>query len=397
MQLQVVVTDLDGTGLARLGQYENLEVLDPLNDSRTARLLVSVYDPAVPLLKPLARGLKVSYGDALIFNGIQVSLTTDYAAGTVEIVAHDPTIKLKQHYHRYGDEVVDKAYPVDGIGLRMLIESTIPEEPQLERGVLGNHILWGVDDAYRQAPKGEDNTEPPYAGTPAMWRRITRGDNVWDTIRNTQQTLVGPDFRFRPVDEDHPGVQGIPPPGFMVEFDTYDLLQTDRTEQVLFQHGFGVDNAENVTHEPDGATVRNYMVVVYPGGERSRTDDAHRALAHDEASWREIGIYGGWESATQEDTADVLAEKAKAYVKAYGSPPDFFSVTPRIDAAGVPQYAHDYFVGDLIRAQARKGNSEVNLLGRIMSATVQQVDAAGNTRVALECVPPIDPDLDGDE
>jgi hypothetical protein len=361
-----------------------------LNDARTARLKVSLYDPAAALLKPLARGLKVLYGDALIFNGIQVSLSFDYAAGTVEIIAHDPTIKLKQGYHRYGDEVVDRGYPIDGIGMRMLIESSIPIEPQVDRDIPGSHILWGQDDTPHQAPRGQNNAD----GNPSMWRHITRGDNIWDSLRNVQQTLVGPDFRFRPVDADHPGVQGIPPAGFMVEFDTYELLQTDRTEQVVFQHGFGTDNAENVVHEPDGASCRNYMVVVFPGGERGRTDDAHRALAHNEASWHEIGIYQGWESATQQDTADVLLEKAKAYVKAYAVPPNFFTVTPRIDSEVVPQYARDYFVGDLIRAQARKGYSEIDLTGRILSAAVRQEDASGNTRVDLECVPNIDPDLE---
>jgi hypothetical protein len=394
MQLHAVVTDLAGNGLARLGDYTDLEAVDPLNDSRTARLKVSLYDPAVALLKPLARGLKIVYGNALIFNGIQVSLSFDYAAGNVEIIAHDPTIKLKQHFHRYGDIVVDHGYPIDGIGMRRLIESSIPNEPQLDSDIPGNHILWGHDDTYRQAPKGEDNTEPPFTGDPSQWRRITRGDNVWDTLRNVQQTLNGPDFRFRPVDADHPGVQGIPTPGFMVEFDTYTKLETDRTEQVVFQHNFGTDNAENVVHEPDGSSTRNYMVVVYPGGERAPTDDAHRALAHNGASWLEIGIYQGWESSTQQDTAEILLAKAEAYVRAYAVPPNFFTVTPRIDAANVPQYARDYFVGDLIRAQARKGYREVDLLGRILSATVRQEDSAGNTRVELECVPPIDPDLD---
>jgi hypothetical protein len=118
MQLHVVVTDLAGQRARPSGDYTDLEVVDPLNDARTARLKVSLYDPAVALLKPLARGLKIVYGDALIFNGIQVSLSFDYAAGTVEIIAHDPTIKLKQGYHRYGDEVVDKGYPIDGIGMR---------------------------------------------------------------------------------------------------------------------------------------------------------------------------------------------------------------------------------------------------------------------------------------
>jgi hypothetical protein len=73
VQTHVVITDLAGNGLAHVADYTDLEAVDPLNDARTARLKVSLYDPAAALLKPLARGLKVLYGDALIFNGIQVS------------------------------------------------------------------------------------------------------------------------------------------------------------------------------------------------------------------------------------------------------------------------------------------------------------------------------------
>jgi hypothetical protein len=388
VNVDVAITNLDGDTVARINQYSELEVIDPLCDSRTARVTISIYDHAAAEAQPLSRGLKIAYGDVLIFNGIIVQPSIDFAAGTVTIAAHDPTLKLKHHYHRYGDIVVDYGYPVDGTGMRMLIESSIPIEPQLDRDIPGNHILWGYDSSTPQGPK--PTTSPPQSGD-GVWRRVERGTNVWESLTNTQQTLLGPDFRFRPVDTEHPGVQGVPPSGFMVEFDTADKLGTDRHDSVIFQHNFGQDNAENVNHEPDGDSTRNYWVQVYPGGERNRDDTARRALVHDGDSWDAYGIYGGWESSGQHDSPQVLREKARAWVKAYATPPDFFTVTPRIDRPGVPLYGHDYFVGDVITAQAKRGYRGLNLVGRVLQATIRQVDAAGNTRVELDCAPSLDP------
>ena len=84
----------------------------------------------------------------------------------------------------------------------------------------------------------------------------------------------------------------------------------------------------------------------------------------------------------------MLREKAKSWVTAYGRPPDFFTVTPRVDrATPVPSYPSDFAVGDFVRARARKGVKEVNLVGRIMNVTVAAVDQAANARVARRLRP----------
>jgi hypothetical protein len=383
-EIKIELTNLAGTGIDPIRQYTGLEVSDPLNDSRTTRLSVPIDDTSGVLAVPLLHGLKVSFGEALVFRGIVLNRVVNYAAGTVDIFAHDPTIKLKHHYHRYGDYAVDFGYPLDGRGMRILVESATPIETQLDRGVPGAHILWGEDTTFQQGPR--PTTDPPEESD-GIWRRVERGANVWESVINLQQATIGPDFRFRPVDDEHPGINGTPDPYFMVELDTADKLGEDRSNEVRFEHAFGWDNAEEITVETDGDAVRNHWVAVMPGGERFRGDPKRKAQYHNEESWDKYGIYSGWESVGQMDDHNVIVEKAKAWVAAYAEPPDFVTVVPRRDGAGVPQYGRDYFVGDLVQARAKRGLHFLDMTVRIIGVTLRQDDASGNTRAELDCAP----------
>src|SRR3954470_8230482 len=198
-----------------------LTVTEPLNDSRTAELTISCHDPVARHALPLSRVLSVTYGPFLIFKGPILQTSTDYAAGTIRISAHDATIRLKHHYHRYGDEAVEIGYPVDGVGMRTLIESSEPRPSQVALGVPPNGILGGVDTSTHQGPK--PTTDPPAPGD-GIWRKAERGSNVFETVQNLSQAIIGPDFRFRPVDRDHTGVDATPDPGFYCELDTADRL-----------------------------------------------------------------------------------------------------------------------------------------------------------------------------
>jgi hypothetical protein len=386
VQLKAWITDIWGTPRTYLEQFSNLEVRDPVNDSRTAKLLLSMYDPAVRYVMPLQCLLKVTYGPFLIFWGYITRPVHDFNAGTVEVNAHDPTLKLKHHYHRYGDMAVDYGYPIDGTGYRVLIESSVPIEPQLDRipPIPGNGILWGFDGSTPQGPK--PTTDPP-ADSDGIWRRAERGANVWETLVNASQVVGAPDFRFRPVDEEHVGVFGSVPAGFFCELDTFDTLGEDKTKTVVFDCGFGSDSAENIVWEPDGDAVRNYWVQVYPGGERNRADENRKALVHSGASWEQYGIYEGWESSGQKDSKEVLTAKAKAWVRAYAWVPDFFTIQPATDRPGVPRYGTDFLTGDIIRVRAKKGFSQIEMNGRITVTTFTQLDAVSNTKLNLEVVP----------
>lgn len=395
MQLEATLTDRQGVHLHRLWHFTSLTVTDPLNDAPTASLQLSLYNRGVEHVRPGDRMLKVTYGDRLVHWGIIMLPSVDFSAGTIAVNSHDAAcLSAKRNYHRYGDRVVDIGYPIDGLGGRYLLESCMPSVEQQLAGCLPAGFLWGADDTTHQAAFD--------AG--GLWRKVTRGTNVWESLTNLAAigrladesgTLlaVGPDFRFRAVDSEHPGVSGSGAfPGYYAEVDFFDRLGQDRTATAVFQHNFGSRSADQVTHDPDFAAVRNYWVQVNPGGTRSNAD-VNRGLVQDLASWERYGIMEGWESSGQTDTPEVLESKARGYVEAYTEVPDYFTVVPAADRAGVPVLGVDYDLGDTITVQAKKGYRAVNLTGRIVSTTMTQDGADGLTRVGLECVPTIDVDV----
>ena len=382
--LEAQICDVWGEPLAGGTIYHTaegggLEVVDPLNDSRTARVTIPIYDRAAKLARPLDRVLAVEYGAHLLFKGPVLQVSTDFQSGTVTIYAHDPTIKLKHHYHRFGDLAVDGGYTLDGRGMRVLIESSLEPASETESGIPPNGILWGHDSSTHR-PDMRDHAE--------------RGENVWESLLRFQRTELGPDFRFRPVDKHHIGVYPatIFPLGFMCEFDTADVLGEDKSGEVIFEHGLGEDNAENILQEPDGDVVRNQFTVVRPGGQRSRDDPERIATARANGSIQDYGLMEAYESSgSKQDTKDVLKERARAWVHAYARPPQYFTVTPRIDVGDtVPRYPRDVRPGDIIRARARKGERSFDEIGRIMRVQINAVDPAGNARISLDCVPQLD-------
>lgn len=381
MQLRATLRDLDGNPLAPLSQHQGIEVVWPLNDSRTARILLSIYEDALAYVEPLKVQLGIEYGSHLLFLGPVVKPVWQPGQHTVELNAHDWTLLLKHHFHRYGDAAVDDGYPADGRGLRTLIESSVPTEAQLARGVLGNHLVWGRDTTIHQGAKGSDG---------AIWGKVERGTGVWDSMQNLITSVIGFDFDFQPVDLKHPPLPNVWTPGIHARVHADAALGEDRTREVVFHYGFGADNAEDFTYEPDGDTVRNYWAEVNPGGERNRSDADNIGEAHSETSWRNIGIYEGFESAGQNWPKSVLVARAKEWVNAYATPPDFFTVDPRPDADNVPALMSDYDIGDTITAACRVGQLHVNLQGRVVEARVTQRSMSGGANVSLTCVPNVD-------
>lgn len=395
MELRARLTTIWGEHLDSVYDHQGIEVVWPLNDSRTAKVSLSIYDPILRFVKPVETLLNITLGPYLLFYGFITQPVWDAAAGTVEVNAHDVTLKLKHHFHRFGDVVVDIGYPLDGKGMRQLIESSIPNERQLARGVVPNGILWGSMTGTFQGP--QPTTDTPLE-TDGLWGKAERGSVVWDTLTNLAQSVVGPDFEFQPIDEFHqPLVSEGFIPGYIAQLNTADRLGGFKEDELLFQYGHGVDNLENFVYQPDGNEMWNYWAEVNPGGQRGRTD-LNRALRHDEASWLKYGIFGRMESAKQTYDVSVLGDRAKAMVQAYAYPPDFFQIDPRPDDPSVPKLIEDYQPGDRIKASVKKGYLSQELIGRIISATVTQRDTAGGANVSLDCVPSILVDAqDGDE
>jgi hypothetical protein len=389
------ITDLDGEVLATIREHQGGEVVIPLNDSRTASVTVSVFDDVCQHIAPLSRMLKVFYHDWLVFWGVILKPSwsaSDAANSRVTINAHDPSLAWKKNYHRYGDYVVDVGYPIDGRGLWYLAESAVPSITQQNAGVRHPGILWGVDTSVHTGPK-PTKIEEPQPGD-GLWAICQRGQNVWESIGQLSEAAIAPDWDLRPIDVDHPGAEVLWLPGFYAEMNVYEKRMVDRSNTVVFHKGFGKNNVQDMTWEPDGDAVRNYAVEVYPGGERDRSDANRKALAHDQASWEEIGIYETWNSSNSTDSNEVLQLKADAWVAAYKEPPDFFTITPNPEGAAFGtaeapyRYIFDFTVGDLIGAAVKVGYMVHEGVGRVRQVTLNH-DGASTMSTTLECVPDV--------
>ena len=367
-----------------------LTVTVPHCDSMTASVTVSVYDPVSKLVKPLETMLAVTYGPFLVFKGPIVQPRIDFGARTVAISAHDITLRLKHHYHRFGDRVVDDGYPVDGRGMRRLVESSVPTQKELSRNVPPNGILWGENTVPNEGPKPADLNNPQSGD--GLWRFVQRGQNVWESVQNLRTALPGPEFAFQPIDAQHPRGHDPIKRGFVAELDTAERIgTTEASPRAYFEHGSGSDNAETVIYEPDGDMVRNWFRQVRPSGEKDRGDASGGQTATAQGSQSDYGLMQGWESSQQQDSKAMLREKARVWVAAYGRPPDFFQVVPRPDRQpNVPRYLRDFKVGDMVRVVADRGERQANLLGRVMQVQLAAIDQSGNAKVTLTCIPDID-------
>ena len=211
--------------------------------------------------------------------------------------------------------------------------------------------------------------------------------------------MIGPDFRLRPVDKLHPGFGTLPWEGFYSRLDTADVLGDDLSDSIIFEHGLGQDSAENVVHEPDGDLVRNHFTQVYPGGQRnSRGRHTAGPSRQNLASMVDYGVMEGLESSGQRDKQTVLQEKARAMVKAYARSPNYFHChPPHQPAPACPPTAPITTSGTSSAPAPAKATGDVDLVGRIITSTLNAIDQAGNTRVELECVPSILVDLEPDD
>jgi hypothetical protein len=384
--LDVKVTDIDGVELGLITRFKNLEVRAPFGETRSGRLTISMFDRNAEHILPLKRMIKVYNDGGLVLWGHILRPRFDFEAATIDIDVHDPTAKLKHHYHRFGDVVVDEGYPLDGRGIRRLIESSIPMDSQLDRGVKPNGIMWGVDTTTPQLSKPVGERDP---ATEGIWGLVHRGENVWQSIQKAMNAAVGPDVEFIPTEGLDPGYFVVMNTGAKPnDPDGGDPLGVDRSETVKFMYPI---NAKNFIWEPDGNAVRNYWVAVNPGGEKDAADNDNKALYHDEASWLEYGIMQGWESVGSKVPKEVLTEVAKGFVKAYAQPPNYFTVVPKTDAPNVPRWPADFEVGDFITAHGQRGGIEKTIKGRVVNVTLKQtLEGSRKGHIEIDCTPALD-------
>lgn len=393
------LTDLDGVTLRTCWDHQGGEVMIPKNDSRTAKVTLSVYNEVVTQIgtteyPALERMLKVYYIPHqtevyLVFWGVIIKPHWNFSQGTVEVNAHDPSLAWKKGNHHYGDTVVGTrtrgGFPMDGRGIRMLAESVMPNVDQLARGVRGPGILWGINTVPNEKKRPADLNKPN-AATDGVWSLATRGQQVFESIQNVVEAADGPDWQLRPTDD-------FKERGFFAYLDTFARQGKDRTGQIVWHYGFGRNNLENMEWEPDGDAVKNWAIEVAPGGPSTKEDTGRIAAAHKDGSFTRIGIYENWESSNNKDTQQVLQTKANAWVAAYGTPPDLVTLTLRPERYGTRgqaespyKYMTDFQIGDVMRAVGRKGYAFVDLQGEAQSVTLTATTRT-ESRTSVELAP----------
>lgn len=376
MRLGVVFTTRAGSSLGRPITFADWSVEVPLNDSRTGKFTISIFDPVAVHVKPLETFVRFYWGDWIVMNGPILNPVWNGAEGTVEVNCHDPSIWLKNHYLRYGDPAVDDGYSADGEGIWQVLACAFPSDYQIGLGVPVLPIAGGV--SWSDATLGS--------------RKADRGANVWEVIQNTTELLPGPDFDLKPVDQQtlDSAFEVSTDQGPVVMFDTYEQLMVDRSRPgqpgaVSFMFGFGLGNLSDYVLSPDGASVRNNQVIVYPGGQTSPVDEEHRGIADNYPSQIKYGEMEGWESGGQRDSKTMLERKAHVFTGLYDEPLENVEATVKPDSAA--RFMRDFYLGDVARFQARRGALQADVRARIMGVTLEQVEGTMEGVETLSVVP----------
>ena len=413
-------------------------------------MTLSIYDDALggtftagDNVTPGDHMVKVYYRTHLIFWGQIITPVWDGSQNQVTLNCHDPTIRLKRHFHRYGDMVVgtrrDGGYPINGMGMRMLVLSALPTDRQESLGWPHPGIYFGFDsttdftgfDGPLESWPRPDDIQDWQTGD-ALWRTAERGTNVWESMTNLVQSAEGGfDMDFDPVDADKPPQTNLSAsgdwesfdwePGFYCQMNTWIKQGQDRTRtnevdhevtvdgvpqpygarNVIFQYGFGRSNLDNFVFRPDASAMRNYAGVHYPGGRDQRGDRAKMAHVWVQESAARYGQYHEWQTSGQKDSKKIMKEKAKAITGAYGSRPSTTRSTLAPERAGggiegeEPYRFQDHFhVGDYATSEVKLGQFHQYIDGRIVKCNIAQQSEKHACVTTLELIPRVLTDID---
>jgi hypothetical protein len=195
--------------LSHLGIVEGTNVTIPWLEARLASVPdLSMYDPRVqPLFdwanwtdNTLAVALRVRYvwpgiGKRIAFWGPVHTPDFDYETGKVTINARDPSLRMERGFVTKGDDLISPGYTVDGRGARQIVSAAQNRENQ-------DALDWpslGINPGF-------DFSTPEHS----IFRRATRGDQLWDTLKQLAALEIGPDFELEPYETDPTNVADGP-------------------------------------------------------------------------------------------------------------------------------------------------------------------------------------------
>jgi hypothetical protein len=352
----------------QISDPQNGEVVIPLNDSRTASVTVSVFDPVVETLATLAQvpyavHLKVFYEGLLVFWGPIKVRAADLVAGTIRLDAVDMTLRMIKHFIREGDLLLgggqvdattgDGWLPISGDGLKRLRDATKTVSfPAL-----------GIQD-------GTDS----FTADPNAIIDVHRGDQIYNTWQRVQQTL-GPDWELDPTDST---VQ------MYATLNVFNRQGSDISAAVQFHCGTGRSNLEGLSFT-EGEEYTNLVHVLDRDLKYRRTRTNATALTR-------TGPYIAWDATdfstdhvSKTDAEAVLDAAGTDIINAYSVPLVALSLTLPIDTVDGFHYFTDYKLGDTVGVAGKAGFLELpEAPYRITKVTLSQ-DGDG-VRPALEVI-----------
>lgn len=404
------ITEIDEGDTILVTQYldDGFEVNVAINEPLTGQIVIPIDEPVVADLEPFEQALWIGYkrpgntlAEGLIYGPCNV--ITDYEAGTVTLTVQDPSQRCQHHYVRRGDPILDLTAETgtlraNGQSVDQIIDAARNIDSQQDRNVPALAFsAWEYGDGVPGAP----------------FFQFERGQECWDLIA-TQilKSDTGPDAYSAPVDSwafpfteyselglyDRMTDPAAPAVGELGRnLDPADP-NTPETGKVLFELGYALDNLVGLVESPVRPATHWHVV---------DADRKYRVTTADAASSARCGVWVNWVATDFNvvggDTS-VLQAVADAGVKAYGSPPKHFTVTPRPDDVLQYHYGHqfwpletpgDYQIGDFVRVRAQRGYRSFSTLARITAAKFSIVN--GLAQVDLRMIPAVPGSVDEED
>lgn len=170
--------------------------------------------------------------------------------------------------------------------------------------------------------------------------RTYENDNIMESIINLTNVINGFDFEFTPYNV----------------FNVYETLGSDRTDSIIFKHGF---NMQNVTIDEDFVTPINRAIVL---GEQNNEDDLVRIVRDNTASQDVYKLREDTVPTREVSEQETLEEKGDSMLRKYGLP--LLKLDIDVTAKNTPNITQ-FNIGDIIKVIVKYGFYDINRSVRV--------------------------------
>jgi hypothetical protein len=267
-----------------------------------------------------------------------------------------------------------------------LMEHVLPTAAETATGIPDHGVIRGTHPALGAA------------GSALRDREYVTGDQILSSIEEFNSVENGVEHVWRALS----GAGGD-----LAALDTADRFGTDKSSTIVFQYGWGENNASDFSYKPPGDAVRNRGFVT---GTAIEGEQQYVGIADQPDSELLHGILTAFGSDPSTIDPTLLSEVAQGLVAANAFPADYFEIVPALDDGtgykraqtggwtkvqdqkfGVPPTFgpnKDYWEGDTIAVHARDKSGHIReVIGRVVEWTVTEADEFGNVLAALKCEP----------